>query len=224
MTHLRSAIAAVAIALVSAAPSAAQTSSVSLQPADAPRWDVTGHAAWLGVHRTNAEPAWSNGWFDAGAFGASTGYYWTSHLKLEADVATSTRANFFTVEPVASSGRTIFRSQEHRLTATTAGVNVAYQFFENRWVHPFVAAGVEVARERDRVESNLPPVIGPDGRAPFPLPTVETTTSYAVRPTLGGGFKFYVGEHAFVKTEIRSTVDGTGAATFAWRGGVGIDF
>ncbi len=224
MTHLQRAVAAMAIALSWTIPATAQTRPVSLTPADAPRWDVAGHVGWLGLNGDGAAPTWNSGWFDAGSVGANAGYYWTQHLKLEADLATSSSARFYTAEPLVAAGRQVFRSREHAVTVTSAGTSLAYQFFENRWVHPFLAAGLEVARERDRVESFLPPVIGPDGRAPVPAPSLETNTAYVVRPMLSGGFKVYMGERAFLKTEVRSTVDGGGAATFSWRGGIGVDF
>jgi len=41
---------------------------------------------------------------------------------------------------------------------TTFGATALYQFFENQWMHPFVGAGVEVARERHTAEA-LPEII-----------------------------------------------------------------
>jgi hypothetical protein len=220
MKLIPSAAAALATALFTALPAAAQSAAVVLTPAGAPRIDVAGQVAWLGQHAISTDD-----WFGAGAFSLSGGYYVTPHIKVEGDFATAGRASFYSDEFIATPGAPypVYRPLEHEVSLTTASGAVAYQLFENRWVHPFLAAGVEVAHTRDRTD--VPPFVSYDPRGPaVPVPPAQTTTSYAVRPMVTGGFKFYIAPRAFVRTDLRWTFERSSAATVAWRGGIGIDF
>ena len=217
---------AVVIALCPVSSAMAQQ-AISLVPADAPRWEVAAGAGWFGRAQTRSTGAFVDDiWLDAGAVAGSIGYRWAPHLKLTGEVGTSSNGRFYSYEPVAVPGRPtpIFQSREHAVRTTTASAAVAYQFFDNRWVHPFVMTGVEIAHERDRIESIVQPVLGPDGRAGVPVPSVETKTTRAVRPTVGGGFTFYVSERAFIDTGVRFSFDRDGLVTSSWRSGVGFDF
>jgi hypothetical protein len=204
---------------------AAQTQKVSLVPSDDPRWEASGSAGWFGRSRTSSETDRGDTWSTAGSFAASLGYHWTPHLKFEGEVATSSTASFYTFESVMLPGRSTptFRSSEHGVKTTSATGRVVYQFFDNRWVHPFVIAGVEVARDRDRIETIIPPV---SPATPFSPPVIElkTQTTNSVRPVFGGGFKFYVAERAFIRTDTRFSFDGDGLANSSWVAGIGFDF
>jgi opacity protein-like surface antigen len=216
---------AVVIALFPASSAVAQQ-AISLVPADAPRWEFAASAGWLGRPQTRSTGFFADDiWLNAGSVAASLGYQWAPHLQFTGEVATSSDGRFYTYEPVTVPGRPtpIFDSREHGVRTTTASGAVAYQFFDNRWVHPFVAAGVEVAHERDRIESFVQPIL-PDGRTGVPIPSVETKTTRAVRPMLGGGVKFYVAERAFISTDVRLSFGRDGVATSSWRSGVGFDF
>ena len=58
-----------------------------------------------------------------------------------------------------------------------------------------------------------------------PLPiTSEAETSYETRPVAVGGFKWYVSERVFIRTDIRSILSTDGADAVAWRFGIGSDF
>ena len=85
--------------LLAAAPAAAQTPpqsaspqrAVSLQAANPHEWDAAFQAGWFTRNKSSIATDW-NDWYDAGAFSASLGYYWTPHLKAELDVTTTTSA------------------------------------------------------------------------------------------------------------------------------------
>ena len=109
----------------------------------------------------------------------------------------------------------------------TVGATAMYQFFDNQWVHPFVGAGAELVRERHlagalpastiRFSTAVPSLSLPS------VPAVDTIT-YSVRPIVTGGFKFYVSPHAFVRTDVRTTLSADRPLAWQWRGGVGFDF
>ena len=121
----------------------------------------------------------------------------------------------------------MWRSSHFVSRATSsAAAALAYQFFENQWVHPFLGAGIEAIREVDRLEVQLlqPGVPQPPG---VPLPPVlipETQIRYTVRPFVTGGVKWYVSERAFIRSDILTTLSSDGAESVVWRAGVGVDF
>ena len=228
MNHRSPAAVVLAGALMTAIPAGAQDAPVvSLTPENRARWDVAGQVGWLGGNKSDIGPAWDE-WYEAASFGGSLGYYWTPNVKLEVDVSTSTEGRIFTQEPIALPGQPlpIFRSREHLFRSTVvAGGGLGYQFLENAWFHPFVAGGVEVARETVRIETPPMFLLGrgwPVGEL-LAEPT-ERRTSYAVRPFLAAGFKWYVSERAFIRSDVRTSISSSRAESVVWRGGVGFDF
>src|SRR5262245_44750377 len=240
MTQFRMAIAIAACltASISAAQEPAKGSSnnephsgpaqvVTFQPASPSRWDAAGHVAWLGEHRPNDSIQWDR-WFNMASGGGTVGYYWTSHFKTEFDIATSTEASTYSFEPVVLPGATVplFLQRDHELRVTTVSAGVIGQFFENAWFHPFVGTGVELIREREHIETALPITAPRDPRAPalVPPPHAETQGRYGARPCLDMGFKAYVSERAFIRSDIRTSLSSDGLAALAWHSGVGVDF
>jgi hypothetical protein len=217
-----------------ASPSSAQDTApapgLTLLPADARRWDASAHVTWLGQHLPDSF-SWDR-WYQVAAGGASVGYYYTPHLKAEFDIGTSTRGESYSIEPVpAPPGpippATVFpflqRDHEFRVAAASAGLSA--QFFENTWFHPFLSGGVEVVRERERINVTIPFVPPRDPRAPpVPPPSTETNVRYDVRPFAGAGFKVYLSERTFIRSDLRASWSADGVAGLAWRNGVGVDF
>src|SRR5262245_8285738 len=70
--------------------------AVILTPASPSRWDAAAHVTWLG-ERLNQPIDWDR-WYGVGSGGADIGYYWTPHLKVELDVATSTKGETYSYE------------------------------------------------------------------------------------------------------------------------------
>jgi hypothetical protein len=178
---------------------------------------------WLG-QRINESQDWDR-WYGVASGGADIGYYWTPHLKVEFDVATSTKAETYSFEqialPAAPFPSYIERDHEFRLSTAALGLNV--QFFENAWFHPFIGAGVELQREREHVQTIAPLVITRDGR-PVNASAEETRVHYSGRPFIATGFKGYVSERVFIRTDLRTAWSHEGLAAMAWRTGIGVDF
>ena len=179
-----------------------------LAPPGPGRWDVTGQLALLNRNKADLGLPWDH-WYAAPVIQGAAGRYWTPHFKTEIEVAT---AGLGRIEDWTS-----LRPRHHTLRETTAGATAIYQFFDNQWVHPFVGAGVELARERHHADA-LPAI-----RPLEALPAIDRT-SYSVRPVVSGGFKFYVNERAFVRTEVRTAFSTERPLAIEWRGGVGFDF
>ena len=193
----------------------------------AQQWDATGQAALL--KRDKAELTEFDHWYSVPAVEGTVGHYWAPHFKTEFEVGTAAEGTIDGEADVPVPGRSYpyYRYRQHKLRETTAGTTAIYQFFDNRWVHPFVGAGIEVARERHvadslpagtvRVSTAVPTLFLPA------VPAIDTVT-YSVRPVLGGGFKFYVTPRAFVRTEFRTSIAAGQRAAMQWRGGIGFDF
>lgn len=202
-------------------------SAVTLVPAGAPRWDAAAQVAWLGEHRPGSPVQWDR-WFDVAAGGGLLGYYWTPHLKAEFDVATSTKGEMYSVEPLVlpGSAAAFYLQRDHEFRISTASAGLIGQLFENAWFHPFVGGGIELVHERERVETALPVGLPRDPRALVivPDPGTETRVRYAARPYAATGFKAYVSDHTFIRTDLRGSWSAGGLAALAWRSGIGVDF
>src|SRR5262245_29279383 len=123
-----------------------------LGPASPSRWDATAHVVWLGERRPDPSIQWDQ-WFNVASGGGIVGYYWTSHLKTELDISTSTEGERYTFETIPVPGQTIplFLQRDHETRFTTASAGVIGQFFEDAWFHPVVGAGIELLREGEPI-------------------------------------------------------------------------
>ena len=227
MTRLCTTIALASFLTVSIAAAQEPPPAVTLMPASSSRWDATAHVTWLGEWRPEPSIQWDP-WFNVASGGGIVGYYWTPHLKTEFDLSTSTEGERYSVEPIALPGNTTVLplQRDHEFRVTTASVGVIGQFFDNAWFHPFVGAGLELIREREHIETSLQIFLPRDPRAPASIPDFqpETFERYRARPYAATGFKAYVSERAFIRTDIRTSWSSDGLGALAWRGGVGFDF
>jgi hypothetical protein len=189
------------------------------------RWDAAAHVTWLGERRPADQSFEWDHWFGVASGGGSVGFYWTPHLKTEFDLATSSEGDDYSYQTITVPGQTtpLFVQRDREVRFTTASAGVSGQFFENVWFHPFVSAGLELLREREHIETVLPS-IPPRGVAVGPVPGRETHLRYRGRPYVATGFKVYVSDHAFIRTDIRTSWSTDGLAALGWRSGVGVDF
>jgi hypothetical protein len=218
--------AAVLAALLPAIDSHAQ-SAVSLLPPERAQWDVAGYAGWFGGNKSDIAPDW-NDWFDAASGGVSAGYYWTPHLKIEADVFTTTAGETYSQEEIRLPGEPypVFRSRQFRFRTTGVSAALHYQFLENAWFHPSAGAGVEAVRERVRIDtpSQFIPSRSPGPPLLVAGPTTEHDTAAGVRPFVNLGFKLYMTPRTFIRSDVRTSFSSERVESVAWRAGVGVDF
>ena len=214
----------VAAALVSST-AAAQT--LSLAPAQPERWDAAIHLGWFGGSRPLPSRS-GPGWYDAAAVDGSVGYYWTPNLKLEADLGTTGDGSVYVFQVVEIPGLPYgqYRGREHHIRSTSLALGGTYQFFENRWFHPFVSGGAIVAHETERAAFTEPFVVyrSPTDRVVLPpLPALSESSTH-VRPFAAVGFKAYLSERAFFRTDLRVSALTHDRGSVAWRAGFGFDF
>lgn len=209
-------------ALLAASPAAAQT--ISTTPRNPARWDVGGGIGWLAGNKDDLAGEW-NDWYDTYAVSLDAGRYWTPHLKTEASATFTSEGSVYGQDQLAIPVQpySIYRFREHHFRLTAISAAAVYQFLENSWVHPFVAAGVSVEWERERT---LTQQFLPTNERLFIPPVRSETheTSLHALPFVGGGFKFYASERVFIRTDIGSAFDTRGLSRFTWRAGIGTDF
>jgi hypothetical protein len=214
------AVALAALVLCDVSAASAQDQLVTtFVPETQRRWDAAGFVGWRGVNKSAVAPEW-NEWYDVAAFSVSTGRHLTPHVKIDLDLASTSVGRVFAQDIVALPGPLpYYQLREHRFRRTTLATTLAYQFFENRWVHPFLGVGLEGVRESERLEVGFVP-----GRGPVPSSMRQTHAAYKARPFVTGGFKFYVSERGFIRTDVVSAFSSSGAESAVWRVGAGVDF
>jgi hypothetical protein len=158
------------------------------------RWDASGHFGILFAQQDDAVIRMA-GW------SAALGRYWTPHLKTSLGVVTAGQPTLWWPEPTFS--------DLGQSTSRPAGVSgtIAYQFYENVFAHPYLAAGAQAAWVSDAILKFAPASV--HGW----IPTEQTPYRLEVRPIVGVGFKSYFANgRAFIQPELRMAVlpDGRG--------------
>lgn len=204
-----------AVALWPCVAPAQTAGGISLLPAEPARWDVSGDVGWLSRNKSDIAPDW-NDWYDVPGGGLSVGYYWTPHLKTDVRLAFSGEGRVHQEERIVIPGAPFpgFRLREHRFRTATLGAGIAYQFFENQWFHPYLGGGLEMLRESHQQFAH-------DRNTGGTLDSVRV--SWAARPFAAGGFKWYVNEHGFVRSDLRLSVGSGGVSHVGWTAGIGVD-
>jgi hypothetical protein len=212
-----------AAALLITETAAAQQPAISLTPADPARWDIAGSIGWLGADTSGAGTIGDDS-YDTFAGSVVVGRYVTPHLKTEIHGGMTGEGRIYRVEELPLPGTPpVFRAQEHYFRSAAIGAGVFYQFFENQWFHPFAGGGVDVLRERDRVEVQLP--FGPvPGRVLPPLPPPPPPqVRYTARPFVATGFKWYLAERTFMRMGVQASFSNHGTTHVVWTAGIGAD-
>jgi hypothetical protein len=212
-------------AIASVCPAAAQTASMTMPAAATPRWDIAGSVGWLNVNKSELSD--SNDWYNRSAQGALIfGWHWSTHLKTELEVSASTQAEFYAARDQLINAARVFAVSEYHFATKRVTASGQYQFGENAWFHPHVAAGIDANRESIRRFDREVYVYDPAARVPplvqRPLRHPDVTDTH-VRPFVGAGFKGYFTQRGFVRSDLR-VVLGKRVEEAAVRFGIGVDF
>lgn len=158
--------------------------------------------------------------------GAGAGVYWTDHVKTQVDVGVSTHGVQHRYGPTVIDGQSTTTSSRLDVRRQSLAVSQQYQFFRNQWIHPHVAAGVEIARETTTVAYDPIYVFDTTSRVSKQAVLAHTdgpTHRLIARPFAEAGFKAYMTRRAFFTGEMRVGV-WHGLDDLLFRGGFGIDF
>ena len=206
---------ALAIALFSVAHAEAQAVS---------RPDIYGSIGWLNVNKSGLDEY--NDWYNRGLQGAvGFGWYWTPHLKTEIEPSASTRVHFSSSREEVVNGRPAYVLSEFGFSTRRVALTQQYQFGENAWFHPHVAAGIDFNWETTaRVDRSIyfrDPSLRPGGVAQNV--SLPTQTDVHVHPLVGAGFKAYLTPRAFLRGDTRLLL-GDRIEEVTLRLGFGVDF
>src|SRR5215213_1997554 len=148
-----------AMLIAIAASAEAQVTSATGPPTSAEaspggkHWDLAGSAAFFNVQPGGTQSTFGERWYSSGRYAAAIGYYWTEHLKSEAEYAIGGEGSLYTQElrtgPGLQGPYPVSMQTFHRLEQYSA--RMLWQFGSNSWVHPYVSGGLVVDRERQRV-------------------------------------------------------------------------
>lgn len=197
-----------------------------------PLWDASGAVALHNIRASDAhggedqfdwwEPQWETG--------VQAGRYLTPHLKVEMGVRGPMQYDFYESAQVPApglSGGVAFASIDRHVRLVSFAPGVTWQFFENRFVHPYVSAGVsfdvaEIHRSRD---AHTVSVSRSNTTIRYSVPAVDTReTLVDARPFLAAGTKSYFNRHWFVRPEAHVALAGSRVGQVSLRLGVGVDF
>src|SRR4051812_25527765 len=209
-------ILACTLALVAAAPAAAQPIS---------RGDATGVAGWFNANQS--EYSSYNDWYNRSAYlGAILGWYWTEHHKTEVEVGATSAVDFYGVQTIDIDGQRASGSSQHRFSTRRITAGQQYQFFHNAWAHPHAGIGADMTWETHQQHDD-PLSLYDQGsrtsRVVRPARTLGPSTELEVRPFAEAGTKLYLSQRAFFRSDLRLTFHG-GVDEVLLRFGLGIDF
>jgi hypothetical protein len=189
------------------------------------RGDVAASVGWLAVNTAPSTPYDDTDWVDSFLGAVSAGWHWTDNLKTELDLGASTKVSAYRTDPVTIGGRPTYQTTRMTSSRRTVGLAQQYQFFHNVWFHPHVAAGATVTWERAVARGNPIFIYDVARGAQFGAPgTAERTrTTVTVRPFVASGFKAYMSDRVFFRSDIRVVFRG-GTDDVLMRVGIGVDF
>ena len=138
---------AVALALTCASDVAAQTTAPG--STNAARPDVSASLGWLNGNKSDLSS--HNNWYNRALHGAVTfGWHWSTHLKTELETSASTEAEFYANREEIINGLRANVAAEYAFSTRRLTLAQQYQFGDNAWFHPHLAAGLDVNWEKIR--------------------------------------------------------------------------
>jgi hypothetical protein len=214
-------------AAVSALLVAASVSAQTVRPEPVARADVLGAFGWLNVNRADLQPYddWGNDWVNEIALiGGGFGWYWTDHLKTEIDGGVSSAATQYGPSVILVAGRPQYGYSRYTFSSRQLAISQQYQFFRNVWFHPHLSVGVDLTWEKTSREDEAVYAYDPNTRQPVAeRRTFPTDTDLRALPFAEAGFKAYMTERSFFRTDMRLSFSG-GIERVLFRFGFGADF
>jgi hypothetical protein len=211
--------AGVALLLVLAAPARAQQSPGLAQG------DVFGSLGWFNAHKPDVDEY--NDWYNRSLDASATfGWYWTEHHKTEVEAAVTTPAELRGYRQLTINGQPTVSLSEFTFSTRRVTASQQYQFGQNAWFHPHVAAGLDFTWERTTQSDEAISIFDPVTRQTRTVrqPTEHPTRhDFDVRPFAATGFKAYMTPRTFFRTDMRFVV-GSRLEEVVFRFGFGMDF
>jgi hypothetical protein len=200
--------------LVAGTATAQERTAISLTAANPAQWDIAGHVGWIAADKSGTG-SFGDDWYNALAGGLFVGRYLAPNVKTEVHATMTGDGRVYRQEQLPGTVP-LFRASEHHFRTAAIGAGVFYQFFDNQWFHPYAGGGLDVLREDHRVTAL------DYGRSPIAV-SPSRDVSYAVRPFVATGFKWYVAERAFMRAGIQASFASAGSTHVGWTAAIGAD-
>jgi outer membrane protein W len=187
--------------------------------------DVLATVGWLSANTSASSEYADNNWVSSLSGAVSAGWHWTDNLKTEGEFGTSTKMRTYRINPVTVQGRPTYQATRTTFSRQTLAFTQQYQFFHNVWFHPHLGAGVTITWERAVSQADPIFIYDPSrgGQSSTPGARDDPRTRATLRPFVASGFKAYVTERTFFRSDVRMTFRG-GPDEVLLRVGFGIDF
>jgi hypothetical protein len=219
-----------AVLLLSAAPAYAQRVDGRGVPYRA--WDFDIGSGIYGVDRIDGavitqEDEWYHDWNVSWSGGLHVGRYWSGRLKTEAGINLTQAYYSFGRELVTlPDGQTGYAYVDNRVRQTQVTVSTAYQFLDNTFAHPYVAAGARVGLLQ--IDGSRYPQVYVNRDGSYRSYVIEEQRRYdfaaRVRPFIAVGSKSYFSERTFLRPEFVMAFNHTGISQMGLQLGFGVDF
>ena len=213
-----------AVLLVVAAAPAALAQTVPPPPSPIARADVNATLGWFNADKSSET---DREWYNNSLYGGiGAGWYWTDNHKTEIDFGATTQAEIYTSRSVFIDNKQTYTNSRFFFSTRTLAISQQYQGYRNAWFHPHVAAGIDLTWETSR-EERFPTIVydtvARTSREVSPQQQFGPDVDLIVRPFAAVGFKAYMTQRSFFRSDMRFTFD-DGIEEVLWRFGFGIDF
>ena len=168
-----------------------------------PRADASGLVGWFSAHEGQVT-AYDNWYHRSWSADMTIGYYWTEHLKTEIDGGMTSEAELWGERPSPRNG--VYLPVIHQFSTRAVRVGQQYQFGHNAWFHPYLGGGIALQWVRHTEEREPTYQYGRSGSPPLLVESARTIgpeTDVLARPFLNGGFKAYMTERSFFRSDLR---------------------
>jgi len=186
-----------------------------------PRGDISWSVGLWGANEDR--PDTYGDWYHTWNGTVAAGYYWTEHLKTEIDAGLTSEDRLWGTR-VSAGG--IYAASSHLYSTHNVRLTQQYQFGHNARFHPHLAVGVAfswVRHTEEREPAYQTFRVPPYSVIVEPARTIGPVTKMEAVPFVGGGFKGYVSERAFFRSDMTIGLRG-GVRNVTLGCGFGVDF
>jgi hypothetical protein len=186
-----------------------------------PRGDVSWSVGLWGAKEN--QPDTYDDWYHTWNGSVAVGYYWTEHLKTEIDAGLTSEGRLWGSR-VSPAG--VYTSVAHLYSTHNLRLAQQYQFGHNARFHPHLSVGIAfswVRHTEEREPGYQTLRVPPYSVMVEPARTIGPATEMEAVPFVGGGFKGYVSERAFFRSDMTIGLRG-GVRTVTLGCGFGVDF
>jgi hypothetical protein len=216
-----------AVLLLAAAAPAALAQTIPPPRSPIARADITAALGWFNADKADDDDRSYNDWYNSSLYGGiGAGWYWTDNHKTEIDFGATTEGDIYTSRSVFIDNQQTYTTSRFFFSTRKLAISQQYQGYRNAWFHPHVAAGLDLTWQTSR-EERFPTIVydsvARTSREVSPRQQIGPDVDLIVRPFAAVGFKAYMTQRSFFRSDMRLTID-DGIEEVLWRFGFGIDF